>query len=174
MIRLLRDIAGRFRRDQAGAVLVEMTLVTPFLLLLSAGVFEFSNILLTRLSIEAGVKDAARYLARCAPTLSTDCISNAQNLAVTGTIDGSGAARVSGWAASAITVAPSSPCTSASDNCVAVLDDTGSELYRSNGNYVTVVEVSTSYSYTGTGLWAYLGFGALTLTASHEERVMGS
>jgi Flp pilus assembly protein TadG len=174
MIRLLRDIAARFGREQTGAVLVEMTLVTPFLLLLSAGVFEFSNILLTRLSIEAGVKDAARYLARCAPTLSANCISNAQKLAVTGTIDGSGAARVSGWTTAAIAVVPSSVCTSASANCIAVLDGTGDELYRSNGNYVTVIDVSTSYTYSGTGLWAYLGFGALTLTASHEERAIGS
>ena len=155
-------------------MLVEMALVTPFLLLLSGGVFEFSNILLTRLSIEAGIEDAARYLARCTPSLSGGCITSAKNLAVTGTVDGSGAARVTNWTTSDITVSPSAPCTSASAYCIATTDVNGTELYRSNSNYVTIVEVDGTYGYTGTGLWSYLGFGALTLSASHQERVFGS
>ncbi|TIS39851.1 MAG: pilus assembly protein, partial [Mesorhizobium sp.] len=36
---ILRHLA-RFRRDQRGAVLIEMTLVAPLMLMLSAGVFE--------------------------------------------------------------------------------------------------------------------------------------
>ena len=48
-------IIQRFRGDEHGAALVEVALVIPFLLLLSAGVFELSNILNTRLLLEAGV-----------------------------------------------------------------------------------------------------------------------
>ncbi|TIP37870.1 MAG: pilus assembly protein, partial [Mesorhizobium sp.] len=57
----LRQILARFRSDENGVALVEMAIVMPFVLLLSAGVFEFSNILNTRLLLEAGVEDAARY-----------------------------------------------------------------------------------------------------------------
>jgi Flp pilus assembly protein TadG len=170
----LRRFRRRFGRDENGAVLVEMALVTPFLLLLSGGVFEFSTILLTRLSIEAGVEDAARYIARCTPSLSTACVTSAKNLAVTGTIDGSGAARVSNWTTSGVNVSPGAACASASTYCIATSDGSGVELYRNGSSYVTIVEVDGSYAYTGTGLWSYLGFGALTLSASHQERVFGS
>ncbi|ESX12642.1 pilus assembly protein [Mesorhizobium sp. M1148] len=64
MIRL-RQITRRFRGDENGAALVEVALIVPLMLLLSAGVFELSNILNTRLLLEAGVEDGARYVARC-------------------------------------------------------------------------------------------------------------
>lgn len=169
-----RRAIDRFAQEEKGAVLVELSLVAPFLLLLSAGVFEFSNILHTRLLIEAGVEDAARYLARCPRSSWTDCIISAKNLAVSGTIDGTGDARVANWTSDAVAVSPSVACTDTGTLCFATTDDSGTELYRSNSNMVMVVQVSTSFDYVGTGLWSYLGFGALTITASHEERVLGS
>lgn len=160
----LRQLLKALRRDEDGAVLVEMTLVTPFLILLSAGVFEFSNILYQRMLIEAGVGDAARYLARCGDTWTT-CVSQAKNLAVNGTISG-GSARVSGWATTNI---PDPTLTS----YAATDPSTGAQLYLSTTGTVKVVTVSTSFPYTGTGLWSYLGFGSLNITASHQERVIG-
>lgn len=155
---LLRHLA----LDERGVALVEMTLVTPFLLVLSAGVFEFSNILHTRLLIEAGVEDAARYIARCSDPQDT-CESRAKNIAINGDATG-GSARVQGWAASDVDIAYTP---------TAAVDADGNLLYRSNTANVEVVDVSTSYSYTGTGLWSFLGFGALTLSASHQERIIG-
>ncbi|RVC17795.1 pilus assembly protein, partial [Mesorhizobium sp. M7A.F.Ca.AU.001.01.1.1] len=61
----LRRIIGRFQGDESGAALVEAAITIPLVLLLSAGVFEFSNILNTRMLLEAGVEDAGRYMARC-------------------------------------------------------------------------------------------------------------
>ncbi|HTJ57249.1 MAG TPA: TadE/TadG family type IV pilus assembly protein [Devosiaceae bacterium] len=160
----LHQIIGRLRRDERGAALVEMTLITPFMLLLSAGVFEFSNILQTRLSIEAGIEDAARYLARCSDTWTT-CVAHAKNLAVNGVITGGGA-RISGWTAAQIPDPTLTPY--AATNPV-----TGAQIYLSSTGTVNVVTVSTSHPYSGTGLWGYLGFGTLNITASHQERVLG-
>jgi Flp pilus assembly protein TadG len=133
-------------------------------LLLSAGVFEFGNILNTRMLLDAGVRDAARYMARCSSDWNT-CSGYATNLAVNGAITG-GSARVSGWTTNQVTIVPalSTP---------AIDLATGTELYLSSTANVVVVKVSTSYPYTGVGLWSYLGFGQLNLTVFHEERVLG-
>lgn len=181
----VRNILKEFGADETGAILVEMTLVTPFVLLLSAGVFEFSNILYTRLLLDAGVSDAARYIARCSNDPSSsgwaNCVAYAKNIAVTGS-PGGGTARVTGWstadvtvtpcAAPAVTPLPTGVSTTVA-SCASLTTDTDPELYRSNAYYVYAAEISTSFAYSGTGLWAYLGFGALTLTVSHQERLVG-
>jgi len=156
---------SRFRADQAGAALVEMTLIVPLMLTLAAGVFEFSNIIKTKLLIEAGVRDGARYIARCnRGSNQATCEAAGTNIAVTG---GSGTARVSGWTTADVTISYTSIA-------VTTDPDTGLQNYRSAGTAVRTVSVQASYDYAGTGLWAYLGFDALTLTAAHEERVLGN
>jgi Flp pilus assembly protein TadG len=163
---LLSRLVVRLRTDERGAALVEMTLVTPFLLLLCAGVFEFSNILYQRLLIDAGVGDAARYLARWEDTWST-CVTNAKNLAVYGVVSVAvtDLPRVSGWTISEVP----DPAVSS----YPAMDASSSELYLSTTGTVKVVTVTTSVPYSGTGLWSYLGFGTLNITASHQERVIG-
>lgn len=162
MVRPPRHLWKSFTADQAGAALVEMTIITPFMLALAAGVFEFSNIIQTKLLLEAGVRDGALYIARCAGA-DADCDTEGKSIAVTGR---AGSARVSGWVVGDVNVTRTPyPVT---------VDSDGLQNYRSAGANVITVEVDTSYGYAGTGLWAYLGFGALTLTAAHEERVLGN
>lgn len=57
MFKMLSRYLGRFRHDQRGAVMVEMTLITPLMLVLSAGVFEFGNLIHDKLLMEATVTD---------------------------------------------------------------------------------------------------------------------
>jgi Flp pilus assembly protein TadG len=158
-----RPLAQSFATDDRGVALVEMTLIVPFMLVLAAGVFEFSNLLHTRLLIEAGVEDAARYIARCSDVLAT-CESRALNLAVTGEVSG-GTSRVTGWTTADVQIGPY--------GTFAAVDEEGNLQYRSSTSDVHVVHVSATYAYTGTGLWAFLGFGAISLTAFHEERLIG-
>jgi Flp pilus assembly protein TadG len=159
----------RFRREEGGAILVEMALITPLMLSLSAGVFEFGNLIQKKLLIEAGLRDAARYAARCRP-IGTACSTAAANLAVTGTITGdgtaTGTARVSGWTAGSVTVQPQY-------QSVAAVDGSGNLIYRSSTANVYTVRVSTSFDYTGVSLLSYLGFGTITLTGAQEERYIG-
>ncbi|TGS13920.1 pilus assembly protein [Mesorhizobium sp. M2E.F.Ca.ET.209.01.1.1] len=164
MIASLRHIIRHFRRDEDGATFVEMALLTPFMLLLSAGVFEFSNILNTRMLLDAGVRDAARYMARCSSDWDT-CSALAKNLAVKGAVTG-GSDRVTGWTVGEVTI-------NKPRSFQAVDTVTGTELYLSATANVDVVRVSTSYPYQDLGLWFYLGFPQLHLSVFHEERVLG-
>jgi Flp pilus assembly protein TadG len=177
----LRQFIRRFQGDEQGAAMVEMALVTPFVLLLSAGVFEFSNILNTRLLLEAGVEDGARYMARCNDSSWANCVSYGKNLAVNGSITG-GSARVPNWTPPQVTITGGSarvpnwtpPQVAVNvSHTLAVDAATGTELYLSSTANVDVVTVSTSVPYNGIGLWGYLGFGTLNITASHQERVFG-
>src|SRR5258708_25089012 len=84
-------------RDREGSVLLETTVLTPMLFTLLFGVFEFSFVFLQQQLIEAGVRDAARYLARvplssgstpCTqtdPATGTTYLAYAQNIALYGT-----------------------------------------------------------------------------------------
>ncbi|MBZ9708146.1 pilus assembly protein [Mesorhizobium sp. ESP7-2] len=159
----LRQFLRRFHKDEQGAALVEVAIVTPFVLLLSAGVYEFSNIFNTRLLLEAGVEDAARYMARCSSDWNT-CSGLATNLAVNGAVQG-GSARVTGWTANQVEITKA--------QSLQAVDATGTELYLSSTGTVIVVQVKTSYPYPTLGLWSYLGFGDLTLSVLHQERVFG-
>ncbi|WP_245454840.1 TadE/TadG family type IV pilus assembly protein [Mesorhizobium sp. M3A.F.Ca.ET.080.04.2.1] len=81
MSNLLSRIVKRFRSDQHGTVLVEMTLVAPLMLLLSAGVFEFGNLIHDKLLMEAGLTDGARFAARCNSKLYADATPLARSTA---------------------------------------------------------------------------------------------
>lgn len=158
----LGQIIRQFQGDERGAALVEVAITVPLVLLLSAGVFEFSNVLNTRLLLAAGVEDAARYMARCSSDWDT-CMARAQNLAANGAVS-SGSARVDGWLPETVEITKTSTLAT---------DVSGTQLYLSNKSTVDVVDVSTSYSYPDVGFLSYLGFGALTLSVSHQERVIG-
>ncbi len=65
------------------------------MLLLSAGVFEFGNLIHDKLLMEAGLKDGARFAARCNSQMYTDaglaainCADIATNIAVFGNAAG--------------------------------------------------------------------------------------
>ncbi|MCR4264853.1 TadE/TadG family type IV pilus assembly protein [Nitratireductor sp. ZSWI3] len=164
-----RSLARRFCSDQRGSVLVEMTLITPLMIALSAGVFEFGNLFYKKLLIEAGLRDAARYAARCNQTFqpALDCEANARNIAVFGNVSGTGAARVSGWTTAVVTVDQDYLQTDA------VVSDV--QVYRSDGDYVYTVRAATSFAVppADASLLAYIGLGTVTLTASQEERYVG-
>ncbi|MDG4874236.1 pilus assembly protein [Mesorhizobium sp. WSM4935] len=171
MLRLALRHLAKFRRDQRGAVMVEMTLVAPLMLALSAGVFEFGNLIHDKLLMEAGLSDGARFGARCNSQIYTDaglaainCANLATNIAVFGNVAGSGTARVPGWLTTNVTVTIGTGCHDAVVN--------GVTQYRSTTAQVCVVQASGTYPYTGIGMLALIGIGPITLSGSHQERLM--
>ena len=68
--------AQRRRRRQEGAAVVEMTLLMPFLLLMSFGVAEFGNALHQQHVITKSVRDAARFAARRTTAIAICPITN--------------------------------------------------------------------------------------------------
>ncbi|WP_245268719.1 TadE/TadG family type IV pilus assembly protein [Mesorhizobium loti] len=171
MFKILSRYFDRFRRDQRGAVIVEMTLITPLMLVLSAGVFEFGNLIHDKLLMEAGLTDAARYAARCNSQLYTDsglaainCTAIAANIAVFGNAAGTGSARVSGWQTSNVTVTTNNSC---QDTVVG-----GVTQYRSTTAQVCTVRASGTYPYAGVGMLSFIGISPITLQGSHDERLI--
>lgn len=183
MFRSLARKIRKFGKDQDGAVLVEMTLVAPVMLFLSAGVFEFGNLIHDKLLVEAGLTDAARFGARCNSQLYTDyassgfsaidCADMATNIAVYGTasltvVNGNvtNTPRVSGWQKANVTVT-----IGASGSCHDAVSS-GVTQYRSVTPQVCIVRAAGTYPYSGVGMLSLLNIGPITLSGFHEERLI--
>lgn len=173
MFGAFKHIRDRFRRDERGAVLVEMTLIAPLMIVLSAGVFEFGNMIHQKLLMQAGVNDAARFAARCNSQMYTDfglaainCADIAANIAVYGNPDGTGSPRVVGWAKTDVTV----DVANVADCHDAVVG--GVTQYRSVTAQVCIVKVTNSKLYSDLGMLSIIGIGPITLNGTHEERLI--
>lgn len=149
-----------------------MALIAPLMLVLSAGVFEFGNLIHEKLLMEAGLSDGARFAARCNSQLYTnagltiDCANIATNIAVFGNAAGTGNARVNGWqkADVTVTIAASGSC---HDAVVA-----GVTQYRSTTAQVCIVRAAGTLDYSDVGMLSLLSIGPITLNGFHEERLI--
>jgi hypothetical protein len=168
--------ARRLRRDESGASLLEMTVVTPFLLALGLGAFEFSNALYQYHLVTAGVRDAGRYLGGL-PERDATARTNAKRIAVCGSIVTCTDAdkRVNWWPAAIADLetvvqvryciegiqegdaGPNCPC----DNSLGL---------RGGTNKVCV---STTATYGDLGFLDFYGLGGITITTAHEQRYFG-
>ena len=157
-------IAG-FCKDDRGASLVEMTLVTPFLVFLGLGISEFGQAFYHQHLITTGLHDASRYLARFDDPLDPVTLAGAKDIAVTGSIGGTDK-RVSWWNTGNITVTI--------QNIANPIDSTtGLRLYRGT-DPLKVVRVATSVDHPGLGFLSAIGISSpLTISVYHEERVIG-
>lgn len=177
MLRRLPRILNRFRSDQHGTVLVEMCFVAPLMLLLSAGVFEFGNLIHDKLLMESGLSDGARFAARCNSKLYTDaglaaidCAALAKNITVFGNVAGTPPARIKDWATTDVTISIADPAT-----CKNTIDGSGNVLYLSTTSQVCIVTASGSYPYASRdsiGLLSLLNISSVTLSTSHQERLI--
>ena len=159
--------------DGDGSALVEATIVTPFLVSLFLGVFEFSWYFYNQQLVVAGLRDAARYMTRieltdgnsdpCAQKDQNGVLysADAANIATTAQPAAGGSARVSGWKAGDVTI-----------SCL-------SSAALNNGRYadgsasMTIIEVATSFTNPSLGLFSILGLKAPLLSFSHQERFIG-
>lgn len=140
---------------EEGAVLAEALVAVPFVTLFAVGILEFGNIMWERMQIDAGLRDAGRYLSRCrptSPTFTATCSeATAKTIAFYGTQSpGANATlRVLGWGPSLadITVTPVS----------------------AEGT----ITLATAHLYETSPMFGFLGIDAITISVSHEERYMG-
>lgn len=158
----LRQCVWKLRRDESGVALLETIIVLPVILVFLVGILEFSGLLLNKLQVETGLKEAARYLARCHEDNRTAGLCSeaiARNIAVYGQPDAGTNPRAYGWKPEDIQInAPGGVTRSATSE---------------DGEDFNVVRVSTNFSYPGSPLIGLIGFDGLTVQASHEERVIG-
>jgi Flp pilus assembly protein TadG len=159
-----------FESDEDGVALLELTIVLPVVMALGFCAIEFGNLIYKDHLLWNGVRDGARYYAGLTydPTDTTQTSTNetnAKNIAVTGVTSG-GTARVTGWTTDDVTIdyatVANGPTSCGSTQC-----------YR-GPDPITMVTVSTTYSYSSLGFMDFLGMGTVNLTASHQERIIGN
>ena len=160
-------------QDRDGSALVEATIVTPMLVVLFLGVFEFSWFFYNQQLVVAGLRDAARYMTRIELTdgNSNPCAqkdqngvlytAEAANIATTAQPAAGGDGRVSGWKAADVTI-----------SCLpsAALDN---GRYADGSASMTIIEVATSFADPSLGLFSVLGLKTPLLSFSHQERFLG-
>jgi TadE-like protein len=153
--------------DTEGSVLIEATVLMPFLVTLIFGILEFSWYFQKQQLVESGVRDAARYLARVAPedgtnpctlTNPVNFAANARNIAVYGATS-AGIARVPGWLPANVVLSCS------------VIDN--SAVNYQGGQSIYVIAASTNFADPALGFFGLLGFTTPNLSASHSERSIG-
>ena len=163
---VLAESLRRFRRSEDGTALVEFAISLPLILVVSFGTIESMRLFWTYQAAVAGVRDAARYVARIAPE---DICVTGGSLAVyqpqlttiiDSTIDGD-ALYMSGVTISNVTAALS---------CVDTLGLRQAEVP------VARVSARLSIDLPFTGVFALVGgagFGTLTTLVTEDARVFG-
>lgn len=147
MIRLQR-IRSRFCSffdSEDGVALTEALIVLPFLTFLAIAILEFGMLFWQREQMETGLRDAARYMARCRH--ATGCDTAARNLAYFGNSLGGTNPRVPGWTAA------NAPITFA----------------IASGQ----VSARSTHNLANSPLFGALGLDTITITARHDQRVIG-
>ncbi|MBP1887570.1 Flp pilus assembly protein TadG [Ensifer mexicanus] len=142
-------------------MLAEALVAVPFVTLFAAGILEFGNIFWERMQIDAGLRDAARYMSRCRQTetfVSNCSASTAKLIAFYGTQSPAANAklRVPGWGPNLADI-------------VVAVNAKGNVAVDADGNFT----ISTTHQYEASPLFGWLGIDAITINASHEERYIG-
>ena len=151
---ILHRLCLGFWRREEGAVLAEALLAIPLVTLFAAGILEFGSIFWQRMQIDAGLRDAGRYLSRCRPLSGTyvpTCSqATAKTIAFYGTQTPAADAepRVPDWK-------------DPSDITITAPD--------ADGN----ITLSTAHLYKSSPVFSFLGIDAITISSSHEERYIG-
>ncbi|MES0005537.1 pilus assembly protein [Mesorhizobium sp. M0062] len=158
MITWLKRFLERFHRDEHGAVLAETLLIVPFVTVFSVGILEFGNMFWEKEQVETGLRDAARYLARCQPSNAlsgyvSQCSDTvARRIAYYGTSNPAATVlRVQGWGPSGSTIV------------FATVTRSGTKVITAN----------TSLAYSSSPLFGWTGLANITIQAFHEERYIG-
>ena len=145
----------RFLACRRGSATVEAAIVVPVLLSLGLGAAEAGNLVNEVHEMKTGLAAGARLMARAPAPESVE--TQAVNLAVTGTANGSGHPRVAGWKAEHVDVS------------YRWVDNSTGQY--TGGAQVQIVRLDTSRAYKGLRLLTLAG--GITLNASHEERWTG-
>lgn len=144
--------------DNSGAATVEAAIIVPILAVVGLGVMDCSYMLLQNHKMEQSLVSAANYMA-----LSTDprlVESQAKHIAVSGTTDPQAEPLIKNWAPGDVSI-----------SYVMVPNNNG--LYR-GGDFIRVVDISTSLPYEGFGIVKSIMGKGVTLSAQYQQRMTGT
>lgn len=158
----LRRLLARLRLPalfwrEDGAVLAEALIAVPFVTLFAVGILEFGNIFWQRMQIENGLRDAARYWARCyqgTGTFVRVCSEDvAKNLAYYGSASAPSGTplRVPGWSS----------------------DVAGEDITITGPDANGTITFSTSHLYNSSPLFGWLGIAQIHINSYQQEQYSG-
>jgi len=166
---------------RGGAAAVEFVMVLPLLALLLFGTIDLGRLLADYQTAAQGIRDAARYLSRADPAaLGIDCalgvvddgstpVLEAMNLAMTGTIDGSGGYVLGYWTnSSSLAAAGIAVSVFCEDNSAGGLGGLYTEVAA-----VPSLHVSAAISFPLLNGWLLGRGGTLSFTVRHREPHVG-
>jgi Flp pilus assembly pilin Flp len=163
--RTVKSRLAAFLRQDCGAALVEFAILLPMLLLVFAVMIEGGRLMWSYQSTVAGVRDAARYLARVAS--SDICITGGGVSSYTGKLENIVRNSSSGDAIfpSGITINSVTP----SITCIA-------GTYRVNPAPVAQVTASLTITFPFASVFAFAGqsLGTITTTVTDQSKVFGT
>lgn len=176
---MLRSWLKKAWHTESGAAAIEFAITAPLLVLLFAGFMELASLLYQQQQLEKSVRDAARYLSYYSSATWTSspgaiCSSGnpssyevaAENLILYASPCTGSSPIVTGMTASQITITPGS---------TSVTAPTGSTSGNSCSMTISTVTVSVQTPYSDViGLLSLIGMSNLTLSTSHEERVLSN
>ncbi len=151
------------RSGEDGAVIAEALIAVPFVTLFAVGILEFGNIFWQRMQIENGLRDAARYMARCRPSSATYTAVCSDSIARDLAFYGSPAPatgtplRVPGWGPAAADITISGPT---------VIDP---DCPTPAGT----IALCTSHQYLSSPLFGWLGISTIKISSEQQERYNG-
>ncbi len=166
-------------RSQSGVAAVEFVLILPLIALMLFGTIDIGRLLFDYHAVSKSVRDAARYVARsdeaalfsdlatCTVNPTTAAGSptqNARNMALTGTVDLSGAYILKYWTDTS-TVTVTGVCF---DNSAGTYQG----FYAGNDD-IPIVSVAATASFPLLSGWVLSSGNNLTFTISHEQVFIG-
>ena len=164
-------IWAKLLQDTRGVAFLEFTILFPFLLALTLGVFEFGHAMKNRHTIDKAVRDAGRYLARVPATctsagtgngtINSTYLTNGRNLALTGQI--SGGTPVLGYWTDPTTIAVNVDC----------VDRTSVTPAYRGADFMPIIRVTATVPYSDLGFLTVLGLSGFTFTVDHNELHIG-
>lgn len=148
----------RLKPDEGGSIVVEFAIMLPVLMLLSSGLIEVGRAYIQASAVQKGVRAAALFAARAATPLSNVDKQRAENLARTGTVDGSGALLVPGWGGAGATI-----------------DITATSTFSVGTQALPIIRVEASVPFQPVlpNVFALTGFGSHTISVRHEQAYVG-
>lgn len=153
------SLFNSLKRSRAGSLSIEFALSLPIIVMIMTGLIEVGRVFYQAHMIERGIRGAALYAARNEWPLTNAAETIVENLAKTGSPDGSADFIASGWADAGAQY---------------TLDTTGTYIVA--GNPVPIIQITANVPFDPLlpGLLDIAGFGNYRIQLTHEQAYVGN